>query len=220
MDWSGRCRRLRVGRVLNDNKCVTVPFPLIHATHLTFRLVGFALSLVPCLFYPYWFIVADLRVAFSLHSWLARASTLSPLLPLSHSPFSVPFPPVSISPLSHAYFHFSRTSQPKKLPSTKFLITHLSRHLSISHKHTFSHETSSSLFFCLYYFYIPRRCLFFSPVIIMCSLLPFFFLFRALFFLCFFLTLLHIDPSHCEHRHTFPFLPYDQPTLCRILLSM
>jgi len=44
MDWSGPCRRLRVGRVLYNDKCVAVPFPLMHAIHLTFRIVGFALS--------------------------------------------------------------------------------------------------------------------------------------------------------------------------------
>jgi hypothetical protein len=169
MDWSGRCRRLRVGRALNDNKCVTVPFPLMHATHLTFHLVGFALSLVPCLFFSV-LVYCCRPTSCVFPSWLARASTSSPFLPLSFSPFSLPFPPVSISPLSHAHSHFSRTSQPKK--NTINQIPHYSFVASISH--TFSHETSSSFFFVniIFTFHVDT---FFFPVIIICSLYPFFF---------------------------------------------
>ena len=133
-------------------------------------------------------------------SWLARASALSPSLPLP--PFPLSFPPVSLSPLTRTLSLLTNFTTKKDYhqPNSPLLIPVSA---SISHKHAFSHETSSPFFFCLYHLYIPRQR--FSPVIIMCSPFPFFSLSGAIsicfsaFLICCISILLIVN------RRTFPF---------------
>jgi hypothetical protein len=139
MDWLGPCRRLRVGRALNDDKCATVPFLLMHTTHLPFRLVGFALPF-SCMFLLS-VLVYCLGPTNCVFSLMARESVSF----TSHPPVSLLCPCLTFT---HAHSNVSRTSnQKKKIPSPTLIPVSA----SISHKHTFSHETSPSLFFCLYY---------------------------------------------------------------------
>jgi len=140
----------------------------------------------------------ELRFVFP--SWLARASVYFPSLPLP--PFHSPFP-LSHFHHSHAHSHFSRTSQPKKLPSTKFPITHSCLGIYLTQTHILSRNIILILF--LFILFLHSASTLFPPVIIMCSLVPFFFHFRALslFFFCF----LHccISILLIVNRRTFHF---------------
>jgi len=126
-----------------------------------------------------------------------ESESLSPILPI---PPVLSFAPVSLSrtrTLAHAHSSLhSRTSQPKKLPSTKFPITHSCLGIYPT-LHSFTKHHPHSFLFTFFYNTRPSTP-FFPPVIIMCSLFPFVSLLgRYLyFFSAFLLTLSHLNPSH------------------------
>jgi hypothetical protein len=115
MDWLGPCRRLQVGRVLNDDKCVTVPFSIMHTTHLPFCLVGFCTSRsVAYSFFQSWFLC--LRPTSCVFPLVARESESLVSVSFTSHPLYSPLP-VSLSrprTLAHAHFYFSHEPHDQK----------------------------------------------------------------------------------------------------------
>ena len=221
MDWSGRCRRLRAGRVLNDNKCVTVPFPLLHATHLNlpsrrFYTLVSSMPLLSVLVYCY----RPTSCVFPSFMACEGKYLVSFTSPFPFIPFLGALSPcLNFTTLTRILSLLTNFTTKKvtinQIPHYSFV----SASIYLTQTHILSRNIILTLFLFILLLHSTSMPFFFPSNH---NVLPtsFFFSLSGAIFLCFFLTLLHIDPSHCEHRHTFPFLPYDQPTLCRILLSM
>jgi len=108
----------------------------------------------------------------------------------------------------------TRTSRPKKLPSTKFPITHSCLGIYPT-QHSFTKHHPH--FLCLHFLEYPSP--FFSRVIIMCSLFLLFHFWGAISI--FFLLSLHCCCISFVSRRTFHFLPLrsaSQQSLCPIVI--
>ena len=157
----------------------------------------------------------ELRFVFP--SWLARASVYFPFT--SPPPFPLSFPPVSLSPLTCTFSLLTNFATKKITINQIPYYSFLSRHLSHTNTHSLTKHHPHSFFV---YIIFTFRVNAFSPSnhnVLPCSL--FFSLSGAISIFFLLLTLLHINPSHCEQTHfPFPFFTNSQQSLCHISLSM